>query len=237
MGAMTDINSAAQSARENARQNTGQFGQQVHTAPELGITDSRTSLPVIVTARLAKRDPIAYPDSLPAGGKVDAGLEDSGGIYVSIEFADQLDEDGIPIRISLGGDDEYGSGNDWNSIANGEPGFDDDEQNNTALSYLRELHTAIDGDAEAVRWAATEPHLDTFVARATAPAEVDHSDEESIARTVERGKQLVGAFASPTADADEQAADAIADILIYARSQGLDIQDLLARAERYAEED
>src|SRR5690606_27793848 len=121
---------------ESARQSTGQFGAQIHTAPELGFTDTRESLPVLVTAKLSQASPVEYPDSLPAGGKVEAGLEDSGGVYVSITFDDHLDADGQPIRISLGGEDDD-SGNDWNSISNGEPCFDDHDLNNDALQYLR----------------------------------------------------------------------------------------------------
>lgn len=234
---MVDITPQAQAARESARRATGQFGEQQHTAPELRFTDLRTPLPIIATARLAQREPVAYPESLPAGGLVIADLDDSGGVYVSIEFPDQLDEHGAPIRIALGGDDEYGSGNDWNSIANGEPGFADDDLNDHALRYLRELHTVIDGDAEAVRHVATMPHLETFVKRATEPApEPDYSDEASWGRSRERGEKLIGAFADPGNDLEDNAADAIADILAYAKKQGLDIEDIARRAVDYCED-
>ena len=234
---MTDINAAAETARENARQDSGQFGAQQHTAPELTIHAKRTPLPVITTVMLPKAEPAPYPAELPPGGKVSADLEDSGGVFVSIEFEDQLDEHGAPIRIALGGDDEYGSGNDWNSIANGEPGFADDTLNDHALQYLRQLHTLIDGDAEAVRYAATEPHFEAFVKRATetAPA-TDYSDEASWERSRTRGEQLIGAFADGGNELEDNAADAIADILAYAKAQGLDIDDIARRAVDYCED-
>lgn len=237
---MTDINAAAIAARENARHPTGQFGEQQHTPPELRFTDPRTPLPVIVTARLATPAVIEYPVALPAGGKVEADLEDSGGVYVSIKFADQLDEDGNPIRISMGRltSDDYATGDEWNSIENGEPGFSDDTLNAEALRYLRALHTSIDADAEAVRWAATQPYLQMFVERATTPAQAtDYSEEASLQRSQGRGEQLVGAFADGGNDLDDNAADAIADILEYVKSQGLDIDDVIRRARSYTEDD
>lgn len=231
------INDAAEAARENARTSTGQFGTQVHTVPEFGLRES-VAYPVVARAKLAKTEPIAYPEGLPAGGKVEADLEDSGGVFVSIAFDDQLDEFGNPIRISLGGDDEYGSGNDWNSIANGEPGFTDSNLNDLALGYLRELHTAIDGDAEAVRWAATQPLMSEFVARATRPAEpTDNSDEAVRERTIDRGQLLLSLFGNVGDELDDNAADAIADILSYARANGADIDDILRRAQAYAEDE
>ena len=237
MNFMTSISAAAENARENARTSTGQFGAQEHTAPEFQL-DERVALPVIVTARLTKPEPIAYPEGLPNGGKVEADLEDSGGIFVSITFDDQYDEHGDPIRISLGGDDEYGSGNDWNSIRNGEPGFTDDNLNDIALGYLRELHTAIDGDAESVRWAATTPHLQEFVKRATLPPEPeDYSDEAEKAKMLDRGEKLVGMFADAGDELDDNAADAIADILGFAKENGADVAEILRRAELYSEDD
>lgn len=234
---MTDINIAAEAARENSRQDSGQFGAQQHTAPDLRLIDLRTPLTVIATAMLPNTEPVPYPAELPAGGKVSADLEDSGGVYVSIEFEDQFDEHGEPIRISLGGDDENGSGNDWNSISNGEPGFADDNLNDHALYYLRQLHTAIDSDAEAVRYAATSPHFDAFVARATSPApEADYSDEASWTRSRTRGEQLIGAFADGGNELGDNAADAIADILAYAKAKGLDIDDIARRAVDYCED-
>jgi len=234
---MTDINAAAETARENARQESGQFGAQQHTAPELSIANKRTPLPVITTAMLPNAEPIPYPADLPAGGKVSADLEDSGGVYVTIEFEDQFDKHGDTIRISLGGDDENGSGNDWNSISNGDPGFVDDNLNDHALYYLRQLHTAIDSDAEAVRYAATSPHFDTFVARATEPApEADYSDEASWTRSRTRGEQLIGAFADGGNELEDNAADAIADILAYVKAKGLDIDDIARRAVDYCED-
>lgn len=233
---MTDISPAARAAREDSRTRTGQFGEQARTAPEGGLSDTRTSLPVIVTARLAQKAPVAYPASLPPGGVVDADLEDTGGIYVSITFPDQFDEHGEPIRISLGGDDEWSS---WNSIGNGDvTGFANDIINDDVLNYLSDLHTHIVTDAETVRFAATTPHLGAFVARATGsePAE-DYSDEASIRRGEDRGGMLVGAFADPGNDLDDDAADAIADILLFAKSRQLDVDELLRRARNYADED
>lgn len=238
MRSMTDIIPAAEAARETARQASGQFGEQQHSAPDMRLIDPRTPLPIIVTAMLTKRNVVPYPAELPPGGEVTADLEDSGGVYVSIEFKDQLDEAGAPIRISLGGDDEYGSGNDWNSVANGDPGFSDDALNDHALRYLRDLHTVIDGDAEAVRYAATQPHMDTLVKRATEPEpERDYSDEAWTARMQKRGEQLIGAFADPGHTLEDNAADAVADILAYAKAKGIDIDDITRRAISYNEED
>lgn len=238
MAGMTDINPAAEVARESARTSTGQFGVQARTAPEACLTDTRTAVPIITTALLQPRESVVYPAALPEGGQVGAGLEDSGGVYVWVEWEDELDEHGNPIRISLGGDDEYGSGNDWNSLSNGEPGFADRNLNDESLRYLRGLHTAIDGDAESVRYAATEPLFDLFVQRATGTEpEKDYSDAAGVAKSQERGAKLAGAFADAFAEDEDNVADAIADLLEFAKSKNLDVEGLLHRARMYTDLD
>lgn len=236
MGCMTDINLAAESARENARHASGQFGEQQHTAPELNIADTRTPLTIVTTAMLPKHEPIPYPAELPAGGKVFAAFEDHGGVYVSIEFDDHHDVNGDPVRLALGGDADAGT--DWSSVANDEPGFEDDNLNDHALAYLRDVHTAIDSDAGVASYAAVGPHFDEFIARATAPApEPDLSNEAFTARSRQRGEQLVGAFADAGNELADNAADAIADILAFAKSKGLDIEDIARRGVEYNGDD
>lgn len=233
---MTHISPAAEQARESAREPSGTFGEQQHSAPAQGLIDNRTPLPVLATAMLAQCEPVPYPEELPAGGKVSADLEDSGGVFVSIEFEDQLDSDGNPIRISLGGDATYDNG--WDSIANGEPGFEDSALDDYALAYLRDLHTAIDADAESVRWATLSGQMDVFVARATSAAPAfDHSEEAYDARSQKRGEQLIAAFAHGNNGLEDNATDAVADILAYAKAQGLDIEDITRRAVSYYEDE
>lgn len=232
---MTHISEDAEAARESARTAAGQFGDHTHSAPELGL-GTRVEYPVFAKARRNISEPVAYPANIPAGGAVEAGLEDSGGVFVSIEFPNTFTEFGDPVRVSLGGQDD--KWNEWNSIQNEEPTGLDDETNTAIVDYLREVRAHVDGNAEAVRWAATEPLLTEFAALATGNAPEDHDTDEAMkARTISRGESLVTAFASGPADEDERAADAIADILVYARSKGLDVDELLRRAESYAAEE
>lgn len=236
MRCMTDINTTAESARENARRASGQFGEQQHSAPESQLRDPRTPLTVITTVMLPKPEHVPYPTELPTGGKVSADFEDTGGVFVSIEWDDHFDVNGDNVRLALGGDSGYGT--DWDSLANDEPGFEDATLNDHALSYLRELHGRIDSDAEALRYTATQPHMDAFVARATQPApEEDHSDEAYLAAAQKRGEQLVGVFADAGNELEDNIADSIADILSYAKAQGLDINELARRGVFYNEED
>lgn len=236
MRCMTVISPEAESAREDARHTSGQFGEQQHSAPELSIHSDRTTLSVIATALLPKAEPVPYPAELPPGGKIEAAFEDNGGVYVSIEFEDHLDKDGATVRLALGGDPDRGD--DWNSIANDEPGFADDNLNDHALAYLREVRNGIDSDVGVASYAAVGPHLEEFIARATKPAEKpDYSDEASLAASQKRGERLVSAFADGGNELEDNVADALADILAYAKAQGLDIDELARRGVSYNEED
>jgi hypothetical protein len=236
---MTDISSTAEAARESARVANGQFGEQTRTAPDPAVfRGGDSTIPVIAHARAIQSPPVPYPATIPAGGQVTADLEDSGGVYVTVTFPDHANEFGEPVTISFGGGDGETSYDEWNSITNGEPGFADDEVNGHVIGYLREVRAHVDGNAESVRWAATQPLLEAFVKTATGADEPrDNSDEASLARAGLRGEQMVKFASSEDGDDQERAADAIADILIYARSKGLDLDELVAKAERYVEED
>lgn len=235
MSGMTAIDSHG-----NIHANDGKFAGHVHQpAGQVLPGTTRTPFPVLASAKLSEPAAIEYPSTLPPGGKVEAGIEDSGGVFVSITFEDQLSEWGEPVRISLGGDEEY-SENTWNSITNGEPGFGDDFLDGEALGYLRAVHTAIDADAEAVRYAATTPHFEHFVARATGATSDDadaYEDEAMRARAADRGGSIVAALATNDEDTETQAADAVADILEWVRSQGLDPEAIIDKALAYIDED
>lgn len=81
MTVMTDINTAAAAARENARENTGRFGEQAHSAPELALSTSDTPAPVQWT-----------PEGQARG--------DFAEVYIARETNPWLQVDGQPVDLA-----------------------------------------------------------------------------------------------------------------------------------------
>jgi len=236
MSGMTDINTAAEAAREDHRdRSNGQFGQQHHTAPEATI--ALQPRPVVLTGRYAPKalPHIPYPKDIPAGGILRAGLEDSDGrVFVTISFGPEVTGDQWGTSISLGG--REGAYNEpWNSLADEETPFDEDTDE-AILGYLREVCDRIDEEAERAKYAVmSDDVLGDITARATTePEPTDHSDEATEARTAKKGETLVNLFGHEDEDLISNAADAIADIVRYFTSQGGDVDELWEKAEVYA---
>lgn len=231
---MAEIDGITAAAREHARARNGQFGEQGHTAPELQVAAPKT-YPVFAQVHANTNPPIPYPDDIPEGGVVTAALEDNGGAYVTITFPAEVSTDDFEVTVSVGGSDDRD--NYWHSLDDEETGFDDNT-NEAILRYLREVQTHVNHSVGSAQWAASEPLMQTFTNAATGTTEPEPEDlvAASEARTVKRGEQLAHAFATTDDDDETLATDAIADILAFAQSKGIDIDEVIRRAEGYARE-
>jgi hypothetical protein len=177
---------------------------------------------------------IPYPSTIPAGGVVTADLEDSSGRpFVSITFpaTDERDE----VHVSLGGSDEYDD--EWSSFEDEPTGLGDDVDEEIA-TYLRAVQGHVTSSSDAATSAVATASMKGWVAAATeAPAPADHSDEAYTAAAAERGATLIGLHGSDDAELEDNAADAIADILTHLRARGVDTDALVDRAKGYLDED
>ena len=79
---MTDINAVAASARESARQTTGQFGEQEHSAPELALDDVRPAL-----------EPVQWTPEAEARGEF-------ADVFIAAETNPWLQVDGHPVDLT-----------------------------------------------------------------------------------------------------------------------------------------
>lgn len=101
MGCMTDINPTATAAREGARQTTGQFGAQEHTAPEAALNpraelDTVNALYQDNTDRIREEVALYLQYGMPEGAHT-VELEDSDeGDFLTIARA--FDENGVEIE-------------------------------------------------------------------------------------------------------------------------------------------
>ena len=227
---------ATEVARGAAREkDTGRFGEQHHSAPDSTLAAPKT-VTIVQQIELSDDAPIPYPDSIPAGGVVGAGFEDSNGrIFTFIDWDEETSPTGEPIHVSVGGFDEYDDR--WDSL-DSEPTGLGPVVEEEILSYLRDVQGHVSTNADIVMYSAAPDELvDSLVKMATGSTEpVDHSDEATQQRTVARGRQLVNAFGDPSGDDEDKAADAIADILEYARAKGIDIDGLIQKAVSYTED-
>ena len=101
MGGMTDINPIATAAREGARQTTGQFGAQEHTAPEAALSpraelDTVNALYQDNSERIREEVALYLQYGMPEGAHT-VELEDSDeGDFLTISRA--FDENGVEIE-------------------------------------------------------------------------------------------------------------------------------------------
>jgi len=231
---MADIDDISVAAREQARARNGKFGEQNHTDPEAQVAGPKT-YPVFAQVHANTNPPVPYPDDIPEGGVVTANLEDNGGAYVTITFPVEVSTDDDEVTVSVGGSNDRRD--QWDSLENEETGFDDNT-NEAILRYLREVQTHVDHSVGSAQWAASEPLMQTFANAATGVTIPEPEDAEVAyhARAVKRGEQLAHAFADEGDEVETVAADAIADILLYARSKGIFLGDVLDRARGYADD-
>jgi len=230
------LSPAVRAAMEAARRPGGQFGVQ-HTNPAEVTVAVPKMLTIVNRVELSTDPAIPYPGSIPAGGQVSAGLEDSNGqVFVSIDWDEDTSPTGQPIHISCGGSREFD--NMWSTVYDEETGLDD-AVNDTILDYLREVQDHVADNHGRLQYASsTDAMLASFVAQATGAGEgEDLSDEAVMKRTIERGEKLATAFGKDDLDDETKAADAIADILEFARSKGIDLDELMYRARDYVDGD
>ncbi|WP_018185871.1 hypothetical protein [Microbacterium sp. 77mftsu3.1] len=234
---MTDINTAAEAAREDHRdRSNGQFGQQHHTAPEATI--AVRPRPVVLTGRYTPSTvaPVPYPTDIPPGGEVEVDIEDMNGrAFVSITFGPEA-TGGEEVRISLGGsaqnDDRW---NTLNELDFGEYAFDA-ATDDAVLEYLEAVRSAVDDEVERAKYAVLNKEVlgDIAARTTTAPEPTDHSDEATEALAAKKGETLVNLFGHEDEELISNAADAIADIVRFYASKGGDVDELWAKAELYA---
>lgn len=115
---MTQINPAAQTARENARQGTGQFGEQEHSAPETSLDTSSRFLsvtgPETSIINIATGD--GYEKFTPAEARKQLNLPDSEDETTIIALARLLNDSANELRAA---------GNDYPIFASQEPTYAD----------------------------------------------------------------------------------------------------------------
>lgn len=227
MVGMTHIDAETTARREAARQESGQFGEHARTTPEVDLTPREVTVSVATKVNLRTITPVAYPDDIPAGGKVSLDMDDSSNrVYASIDFPD-----GSHAAVGYLTD-----GDAWVSL-DPEDDHDIDEETVDAINtFLTRVRDNADSAAEAVKYAAFDQARQALT-DSVLGVPADHSAETSAADVVARGEKLVNVFGAAAADEEERAADAIADIVAYARTRGIDVDGLFDRARLYSEED
>lgn len=233
MATMHNIDPRHEAAREAHRAVDGRFGSHTHSTPEAGLPRPQTA-PVIARYNTNTDPHVAYPDTIPAGGVVTAGLEDRNNRpYVTVTFPATAERD--EVSVSVGGFDE--DDDMWSSLDDKPTGFDQDVDEDI-VTYLRDVqaHVAVNSDSATAAVANTQ--MGAWVSAATtAPASDDYSDEGFRQEAADRGATLIGVHGDPHGDLEDNAADALADILEHLRARGVDTDTMLDRVRGYLEED
>lgn len=217
---MTNISPETEATREAHRQSSGEFGAHERSAPGVALPSAPLVLGIACQVSVGRIDVVPYPDDIPPGGKVSLDTDDvSGRVFASIEWEDS----GRHLSAGLTDDDDT-----WTSEADDEP----DEETERINDYLISLSRAGDSVAEAVRYAAQNEVMDTITAAVTGVAQ---RPEEQLT-AAHRGARLAEVNGKPDADHSQRAADAVADLLEYARAQGLNPDDIIDQARGYLDD-
>jgi len=245
MSGMTVIDSSG-----NIHAEDGKFAGHIHRPADISLlfpNHPKTPFTVAPRIQLEHDGGVTLPKAVPAGGVVSASLEDNGNVMVSLAWeAGALAEEDVTISFGVTSDYDRWSTFDWEDGA--EEHFTD-EQREAVLDYLGSLQRHVNDNAQKLQWAAVEGEaLDTFVKLATGQdlhaRPIDPDTEEPVTasedwaeRAAVRGSKIVDGFTDPDDEDDTRAADAIADILEWARARGIDPEHIMQKAASYLDED